>query len=130
MQRLPDCHSYGTCLVRLLSSGEAVGLVGIKDVTVDGCFVPDLGFLISPIYHRQGLGYEASVACLKKGFEIEGFERVMASTDTTNTVALALLSKLGFHYKKIVDVQSGSVVHAASSLWEMTRARWESSAAR
>lgn len=61
---------------------------------------PDIGFAMLPAYEGRGLMKEAASAVLEYGFSVLGFSRVYAITNPDNKRSQALLTVLGFQFKK------------------------------
>jgi len=56
----------------------------------------EMGYMLSPKFHRQGIMQEAMVAVINYGFEKMGLHSIEAQTHPDNTASKALLLKNGF----------------------------------
>lgn len=69
--------------------GRAVGTAGFWDGN-------EIGFILHPDLWRQGYGSEILGALIQHGFEVLGFDEIVADVDPRNTASIGLLTKLGF----------------------------------
>lgn len=56
----------------------------------------ELGYWVRSDYHRQGIGFAASVALLRLGFEEMGLHKINVRANVKNEASNALIKKLGF----------------------------------
>ena len=56
----------------------------------------EVGYLLHPEFHRQGLMSEALAQVIKFGFEELDFHKIMASTNSLNEASIGLLEKHEF----------------------------------
>ncbi|MCC6719622.1 MAG: GNAT family N-acetyltransferase [Acetobacteraceae bacterium] len=56
----------------------------------------DIGYLIHPAYHRQGIATESVAALLDFCFAVRDLRRIRAFIDPDNTASRSLAEKLGF----------------------------------
>lgn len=69
--------------------GRAVGTAGFWKGN-------EIGFILHPDFWRQGYGSEILGALIAHGFEVLGFEEIVADVDPRNAASIRLLTKLGF----------------------------------
>jgi ribosomal-protein-alanine N-acetyltransferase len=89
----------GMCWV-IHFQGKAIGVVGLDDIVFEklawkmgNC---DLGYWLSPEYHRQGIMFEAVTEALRCVFEDLKLHKIYANHVTENEASGNLLQKLGF----------------------------------
>jgi ribosomal-protein-alanine N-acetyltransferase len=56
----------------------------------------EVGYLLNPQFHRQGLMSEALARVIEYGFDELEFHKIMASTNSLNEASIGLLEKHGF----------------------------------
>lgn len=86
--------------LELKSTGELIGLIGIKDIHYFNG-TGDLGFWLGRPYHRQGLMSEAVAEVLKFAFIKLEFRRVSVCAFAENKASNGLIKKLGFKHEGI-----------------------------
>lgn len=95
--RLPHWQpgsQHWLCLVIMQrASGVPVGLTGFLP---DGNAQAEVGFMLSPDWHRQGYGYESLQAVVKYCFTTLGLHKLTATVTAGNQGSRALLEKAGF----------------------------------
>ena len=91
---------FGFYAVDLKSGGKTIGMCGL--VKRDELEDIDIGFAFLPGHFGQGYGYESAKAVLDYAFENLQKERICAITLAENQASIALLKKIGLHYKKQV----------------------------
>lgn len=84
--------------LELKSTGELIGLIGIKDIHYFNG-TGDLGFWLGRPYHRQGLMSEAVAEVLKFAFTKLKFRRVSVGAFAENKASNGLIKKMGFKYE-------------------------------
>lgn len=91
---------YGYWAVRETATGRYVGEVGFADLhrDIQPSFegVPEMGWILSGQFHRQGLGAEAVQAGLAWGERQWGAAPVVCIIHAGNAASLALAAKVGF----------------------------------
>lgn len=84
-------------LLLVLEKKEDGELVGAISVTFKmPYYTADLGFMLRPDFHNQGLGSESVAAVCQFLFKQIGVEKISAMTDARNTASRGLLEKVGF----------------------------------
>jgi [ribosomal protein S5]-alanine N-acetyltransferase len=76
----------------------------------------DIGFAFLPAYFGHGYAYEASLAVLSVLRNNHQHEKVLAITVPQNERSIKLLSKLGFHFEKEMEVEKGKLYIYANEL--------------
>jgi RimJ/RimL family protein N-acetyltransferase len=94
-------HGMGRWGMWLRSEDCFVGWCGLK--RLEGGEV-DLGYRLLKQHWGVGLATEASIACLRYGFETLGLQTIIGRSMRANTASIRVLEKIGMHYwKEIVD---------------------------
>lgn len=94
-------YGYGYWAVVEKKTGQLIGRVGyavLSDGTVQADTGADVsfGYLLAKEVRGRGLAREVCTALLRYGFEMLGFQKILAEADEDNTVSQALLRRLGF----------------------------------
>ncbi|MGZ3183322.1 MAG: GNAT family N-acetyltransferase [Telluria sp.] len=85
-----------------LADGTPIGMCGlIKRDTLDDV---DIGYAYFPEFWGKGYAYEAGRAVLDHAHRDIGLQRVAAITSPGNTASIAVLTKLGFEFKKTIQM--------------------------
>lgn len=100
-----NLHPFGTCIIKLRESGIAIGLGGVKQKSLNGEPVIDLGMMFLANYQKSGFGLESFKALLEQGFIFHNFNRIIANTTPDNIGAHRLLSTLNFKPLKELDIR-------------------------
>ena len=99
-------HGFGLNRVALVDSDEPIGICGILSRESLPC--PDLGFALLPEYRHQGYALEAARAVLQHASHCLALRRIAAILSPQNPASANLLRKLGFHYDKRYQQESGN----------------------
>lgn len=86
---------YSFMLACLAESGEAIGRVGLRNDSINGRDVVELGYILSKKYWGKGYATELGAACLDYGFHVLGFNRIVAEIRPENTASLSVARRLG-----------------------------------
>jgi ribosomal-protein-alanine N-acetyltransferase len=93
-------HGFGMWVVELRSTGDIIGNCGLlKRDTLDGV---DIGFAFLERYRGYGYALEAALATLEFGWDTAQLDRVLAIVAPHNTRSIALLTKLGLKFEKMI----------------------------
>lgn len=95
-------YGYGLYLVKELASHSSIGICGLKKREV--LEIPDLGFAFIKKYWGQGFATEAGQAVLDYAQKELKLFHIAAITHPDNEGSIKVLTKLGFEFKKIVDL--------------------------
>jgi len=94
-------NGYGLYLVELTDGQQPIGMCGfVRRETLLG---PDLGFAFLPEHEAKGYGFESATAAMKYGRTELKFNEVFAITTLDNIASIALLKKLGFSFKEVMQ---------------------------
>ena len=101
-QTMYQQYGFGMLLVESRDQNQAMGLCGL--LKRPELPLPDLGFAFLPEFRKSGFASEAAQLVLDDAIERCVSEKVLAITSIDNDKSINLLRKLGFEYKKIVDL--------------------------
>lgn len=91
---------FGFYLVRLKDDKTAIGICGL--VKRDALEDVDIGFAFIPQYESKGYGFESASAMMEHAKNKLNIKTIAGITDSNNKSSIALLEKLGLHYKTMV----------------------------
>ncbi len=91
---------FGFYLVRLKDAKTAIGICGL--VKRDALEDVDIGFAFLPQYEAKGYGFESASAIMEHAKNKLNIKTIAGITDSNNKSSIALLEKLGLHYKTMV----------------------------
>lgn len=106
-------YNHGLYLVQLKDS-TPIGICGL--LQREYLNRPDIGFAALPDFRRMGFIYEASKAIIQDAKVRLCLGKISAITAPDNNASIRLLMKLGFKFKKMVDVDSNSEPNQLYSL--------------
>ena len=92
-----DEHGYTYFAVDLLSTGEFIGLIGLKNQTYPYQYTPfvDVGWRVLPAYWGKGYATEGARACLEFAFDQLGIDKVYGVAAHSNVPSLCVMQKIG-----------------------------------
>ena len=90
---------YATCdffdwAVTLKDSGKMIGTVGFTKIDTSNNSA-EIGYVLSPQYHGQGIALEAARRIVEFGFDTVGLHRIEAKFMKGNAASLRVMEKLG-----------------------------------
>ena len=91
-------HGIGRWAAVYKSQQRVIGFAGLKVLPELGGAV-DLGYRLLPSYWGLGLATEASVACVRYGFEVLGLERIIGLVLARNKASCRVLEKTGMTHR-------------------------------
>ena len=93
-----EANGFGLWAVRVIDEAALAGFCGFWYFHEP----PQLELLygLATRYWRRGLATEAALAMIAFGFEVLGFERIVASTDTANTASVRVMERAGMRFWK------------------------------
>ena len=97
-------YGYGMWLVCDRENGEIIGRAGLNTQEIEDEIVLEMGYLIRQEYQRQGYAYEVCTAIMDYAKEASGFSELSCLVEEENHPSLGLLQKLGFSFRKEVDI--------------------------
>jgi ribosomal-protein-alanine N-acetyltransferase len=102
IDKYPDYkkNGYGRWAMVLKSDHSFIGWCGLKLITsIDEV---DVGYRLQKQNWNKGFATEASIACLKFGFEILKLPRIIGRAMKLNTASIRVLEKSGLSFEKEV----------------------------
>lgn len=111
-------HGFGMWAVIEKVSQRLIGRCGL--IYLDGTPEVELGYVLDKPYWNQGLATEASLACLKFGFEQIGLERIVAIAHPQNIASQRVMQKVGMEYEKDAYYYDTNVVY-----YVLSRQNWQ-----
>ena len=107
--RLMAACGYGLWTLRLKNNDEIIGFCGYRFFHEP----PQLQLLygLAPGYWGQGLATEAARAMIRRGFEVNGFERIIASADAPNAASHRVMERAGMRFWKRETVNGLDTVY-------------------
>lgn len=107
-----DDNGYGLYLVELktadLRLSVPLGVCGF--VKRDNFEYADIGFAFLPQFEKHGYALESASALMKYGTETLNFKEVWAITTKDNESSGRLLGKLGFIFKKLIEMPNNEIL--------------------
>jgi RimJ/RimL family protein N-acetyltransferase len=90
-------YNYGLFALELKEEKRFIGFTGFSHPSFESFFTPcvEIGWRIDAPYWQRGLGTEAANACLKYGFQMLNFEKIVSFTSIHNTASEKLMQKIG-----------------------------------
>jgi ribosomal-protein-alanine N-acetyltransferase len=113
-ERLMAAHGYGLWTARLREADALIGFCGYRFFHEP----PQLQLLygLAPAYWGRGLATEAARAMIRRGFDVNRFERVIASADAPNVASHRVMERAGMRFWKRETVNGLDTVY-----YDMTR---------
>ena len=87
-------NGFGLWGIILKEQNIFTGQCGITKQDIDGNIVPEIGYHINKKFWRRGFATEASVACLKYGFENLQLNEIYIHTYVKNVPSIRVAEKL------------------------------------
>ena len=91
-------------VVRLKDNNTAIGIISFLKRSYLEYF--DIGFAFLPEFYGYGYAYEAAKEVLSIVSKKSEHSKVLATTVPQNTNSIKLLTKLGFHFEKEIEIQN------------------------
>src|SRR5438105_9858766 len=95
-------HGFGRGACILKSTGEQIGLAGLK--YVDELGEVDVAYRLMPRYWGQGLATELALASVRYGFAALGLKRIIGLVMPENLASMRVLEKTGLRYADEVSL--------------------------
>lgn len=87
-------------LIYAVEHKESGKVIGVFDLHMDAeNHKAELGYSLSPDFHREGYGTEASEAMIRHAFTVLGLHRIEAGCDVSNEPSWRLMERLGMKYE-------------------------------
>lgn len=101
----PDLYYW---VAKITDTQQPIGIISyIKRNYLDDY---DLGFALLPQFQSQGYAFEAANSILQAAKNNDPSAKILATLLPTNTSSINLLTRLGFHFEKPMDVD-GELLH-------------------
>ena len=97
-----ETYGFGFYVIRLKSSGKAIGTAGLIDR--EGIEGVEIGYGLLPAYRGKGYAYEATEAVFNYAKSQLGIEKIVAIVAPNNNKSIFILERLGLHFKKMVNL--------------------------
>ncbi|MBD1843565.1 GNAT family N-acetyltransferase [Cyanobacteria bacterium FACHB-63] len=107
------CQEFGMWAVIEKASQTLLGRCGL--IYLDGTPEVELGYALDKAYWNRGMATEASIACLRFGFEKMGLERIVAIAQPANIASQRVMQKVGMTFEKNAHYYKTDVVYYAIS---------------
>ncbi len=92
----------GKWIAHRRSDGALVGRGGLSLAVVDGRRQPELGWAVRDELRGQGFATEIGAAGLRFGFDVLGFQEIVAFTEAHNQASRAVMERLDMRFVKII----------------------------
>ncbi len=89
-------YGYGMWMVWEKENGRLIGRAGLEHREQEGVWELELGYAISPQYHRQGYATEVCRAIIAYAWENLEYERINCLIEPENLASIAFIEKMGF----------------------------------
>lgn len=99
-------RGFGRWAVLKKSNGIMVGLCGLRLMEE----TPELFYAFAKGSWGMGLATESARACLRYGFEVLGFNRIVAASRHANAASIRVMEKIGMRYEKDINYQGVDAV--------------------
>lgn len=84
--------------------------------------IGEIGWILNPIFHRQGIMSEAAIAFVDYALNVINAKKIIAHCDERNIASFRLMEKLGM---KNVGINKGVRVNKKNSLYEFDELVYE-----
>jgi [ribosomal protein S5]-alanine N-acetyltransferase len=101
IQKIMDNNQIQYWVVRLNENSIPIGIVTF--IKRDYLAYPDIGFALLPQFGNNGYAQEATSAVLNELKKENTHPKILATTIQNNVRSIQLLTKLGFHFEKIIQ---------------------------
>ena len=103
IQKIKNTADFFYWTVRLKATDNAIGIISFLKRSYLDHF--DIGFAFLPEFTGQGYAYEAAGKVLSILSKTNLYSTVLATTLPGNNKSVRLLTKLGFHFEKEIEMQ-------------------------
>lgn len=90
-------YGFGLCALELRGAGEFVGFTGLKRISFDAPFAPEveIGWRLMHPFWGRGLASEAARAAMEYGFKILRLPEIVAITPVRNLRSRRVMERIG-----------------------------------
>jgi len=89
-------EGFGRWAIEDKTTGEFVGYGGLRSLSG----TPEVVYHFAQRHWGKGFATEMARACLQFGFNVKGFERIIAIAKPENSASIHVMKKLGMHFEK------------------------------
>lgn len=89
-------HGFGRWAVIEKHTGEFIGFGGLRSLFG----TPEVVYHLAKAHWGHGYATEVAQAALRFGFEVRGYDRIVAITKPPNTASIHVMDKLGMRFEK------------------------------
>lgn len=93
-----QAYGFGRWVVTLKNENHPIGLCGLS--FLDNTPEVELGYLLAKAHWGKGLATEIALACLRYGFDVMKFDRIVAIAYPENLASQNVMKKIGMRYIK------------------------------
>lgn len=104
IQKIQKTKDLTYWVVRIKDSNASIGIISFLKRSYLENF--DIGFAFLPEFYGYGYAYEAAKEVLAVVSKQPEHAKVLATTIPENTNSIKLLTKLGFHLEKEIEIQN------------------------
>jgi [ribosomal protein S5]-alanine N-acetyltransferase len=112
IKKINDNTNFTYWVVRIKDTNVPIGIITL--LKRDYLEYADIGFAFLPEYNGQGYAYEAAKEVLPAVSKKPDHKNVLAILSPENNRSITLLTKLGFHFEKEIEV-AGELLHVYSN---------------
>jgi len=104
-------HGFGRWAIEDKNTKEFVGYGGLRSLYG----TPEVVYHFARRHWGKGLATEMARASLNFGFNVKGFDRIVAIAKPANTASIHVMEKIGMHFEKQTSYYNIEVVEYAIS---------------
>ena len=107
-------HGFGRWAIEDKNTREFVGYGGLRSLFG----TPEVVYHFARRHWGKGLATEVARASLNFGFNVKGFDRIVAIAKPANTASIHVMEKIGMHFEKETSYYDIEVIEYAISSQE------------
>lgn len=111
-----DTHGFGRWAVVKKHTGEFIGFGGLRSLFG----TPEVVYHLAKAHWGHGYATELARAALRFGFEVRGYDRIVAITKPPNSASIHVMDKLGMRFEMNTRYYDLDVVQYTISRDEFT----------
>jgi ribosomal-protein-alanine N-acetyltransferase len=116
-------HGFGRWAIEDKNTKEFVGYGGLRSLYG----TPEVVYHFARRHWGKGLATEMARASLNFGFNLKGFDRIVAIAKPGNTASIHIMEKIGMHFEKQTSYYDIEVIEYAITREQFTNQRPSSS---
>jgi len=102
-------HGFGRWAIEDKNAREFIGYGGLRSLFG----TPEVVYHFARQHWGKGLATEMALASLNFGFNVKGFDRIVAIAKPANTASIHVMEKIGMHFEKQTSYYNIEVVEYA-----------------